>query len=74
MIPLDESFLTANEEQDTVDAIKLAEKNTSGEIRVHIENTCNAHLEERALEVFLLKNAQHQKPKWCLNLCCCRRS
>ena len=62
MIPLDvESFLTANEEQDIVDAIKLAEKNTSGELRVHIENTCNAHLEERALEVFSVLKMHNTK-------------
>ena len=62
MIPLDvESFLTASEEQDIVDAIKLAEKNTSGEIRVHIENTCNAHLEERALEVFSVLKMHNTK-------------
>jgi len=34
-----ESFLTNEEEQDIVEAIRLAELNTSGEIRVHIENT-----------------------------------
>ena len=56
-----ESFLTASEEQDIVDAIKLAEKNTSGELRVHIENTCNAHLEERALEVFSVLKMHNTK-------------
>ena len=32
-----EEFLTAQEETDIVNAIVEAEKNTSGEIRVHIE-------------------------------------
>jgi len=32
-----EEFLSAQEEQDIINAIQLAEKNTSGEIRVHIE-------------------------------------
>ncbi len=32
-----EDFLTADEEQEIVDAILESEKNTSGEIRVHIE-------------------------------------
>ena len=32
-----EAFLTQDEEQEIVDAILVAEKNTSGEIRVHIE-------------------------------------
>ncbi|AUC75428.1 TPM domain-containing protein [Olleya sp. Bg11-27] len=47
-----ESFLTTIEEQAIVDAICVAEDHTSGEIRVHIEKTCNADLESRALEVF----------------------
>ncbi|WGD33667.1 TPM domain-containing protein [Olleya sp. YS] len=53
MIPEDvESFLTAIEEQEIVEAIRVAEDHTSGEIRIHIENTCNANVEARALEVF----------------------
>ncbi|EAR00595.1 TPM domain-containing protein [Maribacter sp. HTCC2170] len=47
-----EDFLTAKEEQEIVQAILEAEKNTSGEIRVHIEaHTRNDHL-NRAKEVF----------------------
>ena len=47
-----EKFLTATEEQEIVEAILKAEKNTSGEIRVHIEaHTRMEHL-ERAKEVF----------------------
>lgn len=49
---LTEDFLTPEEEKEIVHAISLAEKNTSGEIRVHIE----AHTEKpplvRAQEVF----------------------
>ncbi len=53
MIPEDvESFLSNIEEQEIVEAIRIAEDHTSGEIRVHIENTCNANVEKRALEVF----------------------
>lgn len=53
MIPEDvEAFLTNIEEQEIVEAIKVAENHTSGEIRVHIENTCNANVESRALQVF----------------------
>lgn len=49
-----EEFLTKEEEQEIVSAIRIAEKNTSGEIRVHIEaSTKKAHY-ERALEVFYL--------------------
>jgi len=47
-----EAFLTSNEEEDIVEAIRLAELNTSGEIRVHIENTSNGDATNRALEVF----------------------
>ncbi|WP_158847273.1 TPM domain-containing protein [Algibacter sp. L1A34] len=47
-----ETFLTSKEEQDIVEAIRLAELNTSGEIRIHIENTSNGDATNRALEVF----------------------
>jgi len=47
-----EDFLTTEEEQDIVEAIRLSELNTSGEIRVHIENTSNGDATHRALEVF----------------------
>lgn len=47
-----EEFLNKTEEQEVVEAIRLAEKNTSGEIRVHLENTFKDDIECRALEVF----------------------
>ncbi|WP_456376613.1 TPM domain-containing protein [Lutibacter sp.] len=47
-----EDFLTVSEEQDIIKAIKAAEKNTSGEIRVHIEKSTDKPPMERALEVF----------------------
>jgi uncharacterized membrane protein len=34
-----EAFLTPNEEAEIIEAIRLAEQNTSGEIRVHLEAT-----------------------------------
>ena len=49
-----EDFLTAQEEQEIVEAIQTAEKNTSGEIRVHIEKTTSIDAFDRALEVFNL--------------------
>ena len=49
-----EEFLTKTEEQEIVSAIKIAEKNTSGEIRVHIESTSKVDHYKRALEVFSL--------------------
>ena len=47
-----EEFLSAEQEQTIIKAIKIAEKNTSGEIRVHIEKTTNKLPLEKALEVF----------------------
>jgi uncharacterized membrane protein len=45
-------FLTQSEEKEVVEAIKIAEKNTSGEIRVHIEKHTDKKHYDRALEVF----------------------
>lgn len=47
-----ETFLTNSEEQEIIEAIRLAELNTSGEIRVHIEKTSKGDATNRALEVF----------------------
>ena len=47
-----EDFLTKEEEQEIVSAIGIAEKNTSGEIRVHIEKQTSIAPIERAVEVF----------------------
>ena len=47
-----EVFLTPEEEQEIVAAITMAEKETSGEIRVHIENTSSLAAYDRALIVF----------------------
>jgi uncharacterized membrane protein len=47
-----EDFLTKEEEQAIVEAIRMAEKETSGEIRVHIEKTTSKAPYDRALEVF----------------------
>lgn len=47
-----EDFLTAEEEQEIIAAIRDAEKNTSGEIRVHLEKTSKTDVFDRAMEVF----------------------
>ena len=47
-----EDFLSIDEEQEIIEAIRIAEKNTSGEIRVHIERTCKNNVLEHAMEVF----------------------
>ncbi|WP_288955984.1 TPM domain-containing protein [uncultured Polaribacter sp.] len=56
-----EAFLTADEEQEIISAIRIAEKNTSGEIRVHIEATSKLEHSERALEVFHLLKMNNAK-------------
>jgi len=47
-----EDFLTAVEESHIIEAIKTAEKNTSGEIRVHLEKTSDKDPFDRAKELF----------------------
>lgn len=44
--------ITEAQEQQIVQAIQEAERNTSGEIRVHIENVCKGSELDRAVEVF----------------------
>jgi len=56
-----EAFLTAEEEQEIVKAILMAEKNTSGEIRVHIEAHTRLDPMERAKEVFHLLKMDNTK-------------
>lgn len=49
----DKGFLNKKEEEEIVDAIRKAEKKTSGEIRVHLERSTNGEdIFERAMEVF----------------------
>ncbi|NRA91761.1 MAG: TPM domain-containing protein [Psychroserpens sp.] len=47
-----EDFLSAEEEHEVIEAIRIAEQNTSGEIRVHIEHAALKDPFERAMEVF----------------------
>jgi uncharacterized membrane protein len=47
-----EDFLTATEEVEIIEAIRMAEKNTSGEIRVHLESISKIDVFDRAAEVF----------------------
>lgn len=56
-----EEFLTVSEEQEIVEAILKAEKNTSGEIRVHIEAHTELDHYERAQEVFHLLKMDNTK-------------
>lgn len=47
-----EDKFTESEKEQIVQAVKNAEMNTSGEIRVHIENHCKDEVLDRATEVF----------------------
>lgn len=64
-----EDFLTSEEESAIVEAIRIAEKNTSGEIRVHLESKSISseepleHIDafDRATEVFEMLNMHNTK-------------
>jgi uncharacterized membrane protein len=58
-----EEFLTQAEEQEIVAAIGKAEKNTSGEIRVHIEKETSIAAIERAMEVFRTLNMENTQER-----------
>jgi uncharacterized membrane protein len=45
-------FFKRDEEEIILKSIKEAEKNTSGEIQVHVENRCKKDAMDRATEVF----------------------
>ncbi len=47
-----EDFITADQEQQIITAIRNAEKATSGEIRIHIENHTSLDVLDRAKEIF----------------------
>ncbi len=46
------TILNHEEDRRVVEAIRKAELNTSGEIKVHIENHCRGNVEKRSLTVF----------------------
>jgi len=52
MSPSIHHFFTINEKASIQDAIREAELNTSGEIRVHIESKCKGEVLDRAADVF----------------------
>ena len=51
-MPNARQILNDEEDRRVVEAIKQAELNTSGEIKVHIENRCHGNVEKRSLVVF----------------------
>jgi len=56
-----EDFLTPEDEQEIIEAIRKAESKTSGEIRVHIEAHSKIDAFDRALEVFHLLKMDNTK-------------
>lgn len=46
------NFLTPEQEKEIVTALRSAEKNTSGEIRIHLESQSKKDAYDRAAEVF----------------------
>lgn len=46
------NFFSKDQQKAIVEAIKAAELNTSGEVKVHIEDTCKKEVMDRATEVF----------------------
>lgn len=58
-----ESFLNAEHELEVIQAIGEAEKYTSGEIRVHLEDNTEKPTLERAKEVFLYLKMDETKDK-----------
>jgi len=53
------NFFTQEEADLLLESIRKAEKLTSGEIRLHVEDTCNKTVLKRAEEVFV-KNKMHK--------------
>ena len=49
---LAKKFLSPSEQEQVVNAIKEAEKNSSGEIRLHIEDNCKEDLLDHAAFIF----------------------
>ncbi|WP_347157503.1 TPM domain-containing protein [Pontibacter chitinilyticus] len=55
------TILSPADEEQIIAAIKEAETNTSGEIRVHIESTCDKDVMDRATEMFAELNMHQTK-------------
>ncbi|MHA7941904.1 TPM domain-containing protein [Formosa sp. 3Alg 14/1] len=56
-----ERFLSQKEENEIVEAIRVAENETSGEIRIHIEKSSSIDVYERAMEVFHMLKMDNTK-------------
>jgi uncharacterized membrane protein len=47
-----QKFFSENQQQAIIKSIENAELNTSGEIRLHVEDTCKINPVDRAIEIF----------------------
>ena len=56
-----EDFLTPSEESEVIDAIRKAEFQTSGEIRVHLESHCKKEAMTHAIEIFKILHMDNTK-------------
>jgi uncharacterized membrane protein len=52
-------FFSNDQQKSILNAIQDAEKNTSGEVQVHIENRCKKPTMDRAVEVFAMLKMQN---------------
>lgn len=57
------NIFTKTDEEKVVNAIKEAELNTSGEIRVHVENYCFGDSLKKAEKIFAKLNMQNTKDR-----------
>lgn len=60
-MPKAKGFFSTKDELMILNAIRHAESNTSGEIRVHVEDRCKVDVLERAAQVFDLLKMQETK-------------
>lgn len=51
-MPQAKTFFTAEQQQELINAIRNAELETSGEIRLHLEESCGDDVLDRAADVF----------------------
>lgn len=59
-----EDFLTAEEENSIIEAIRTSERNTSGEIRIHLENSSkNKDAYDRAATIFDMLNMENTRQR-----------
>ena len=69
------NFFTPEQQDDILKAVNKAELNTSGEIRVHIENKCEGDVLARSVYHFQKAgNDQNKTTQWCIILPGCRTS